>query len=105
MHAPCAPRAQAARITREVMDAGVQGAGSTIQLMRAPWLLVEGPENVKVNRDGEPSSAPSARHAQARAAAVCVCTLLQCVWGGWWGWWWWCVGVGLLHNVWGGEGH
>jgi hypothetical protein len=42
-------------LAQQLVTEGIDQAGQGIQMLRAPWLLVEAGEAIKVNRDGEPS--------------------------------------------------
>ena len=58
---PHQTRAQAARLAADVAARGLDEAQGGILLLRAPWLLVEGRERLKTNRDGEPTLESSRR--------------------------------------------
>jgi hypothetical protein len=46
---------QVANLAGEVLDKGLDAAQGGIHILRVPWLLVEGQETLKINRDGEPT--------------------------------------------------
>jgi hypothetical protein len=75
---------QAASLAADVAARGVDEATGGLLLMRLPWLLLEAPEPLKTNRDGEPAE-PSKRwdrlagrrpaapaHAGAGGSRVCA---------------------------------
>jgi diacylglycerol kinase family enzyme len=46
---------QAAALARDLVTSGLSNAQGGVQLLRLPWLIVEAEEDLKCNRDGEPS--------------------------------------------------
>eukprot|EP00877_Chromochloris_zofingiensis_P011692 jgi/Chrzof1/6777/Cz19g09030.t1 len=46
---------QAATLTKDVVENGIEVAQGGIHLLRVPWLKMEAQERLKINRDGEPS--------------------------------------------------
>lgn len=47
---------QAAVLASEVVASGLSQAQGGVRLLRLPWLVVEAPDGLKCNRDGEPSA-------------------------------------------------
>lgn len=54
------PCLQAATLWSDVMCSGLGQAQGGVRLLRLPWLIVEAQQDLKCNRDGEPSP-PSKR--------------------------------------------
>jgi hypothetical protein len=46
---------QAAALASDVVSSGLSQAQGGVQLLRLPWLVVEAGQDLKCNRDGEPS--------------------------------------------------
>jgi hypothetical protein len=49
------PGLQAAALASDLVSSGLGQAQGGVQLLRLPWLVVEAGQDLKCNRDGEPS--------------------------------------------------